>query len=212
VAAERLAAAVRGLQTISRGSPDAFSAVDIQSALDPAIAVIGHQLRNRARLLKAVPAMVPAVWGSACRLCQLFTNLLINAAHAIPEGRPEQNEVEVAVRSDGGSLVVAVRDTGTGMTRETCRRIFEPFFTTKPPGMGTGLGLPICQAIAREHGGYIEVDSNPDRGSTFRVFLPIAGEELMAGEASQSRRRPAIRDAAAVARVFLVGGSSRALS
>jgi len=82
-------------------------------------------------------------------------------------------------------LVVEVRDTGSGMSAEVRRRIFEPFFTTKPFGVGTGLGLPVCQTIAHEHRGSIEVESAPGRGSTFRVTLPIES-----GPSAPVRERP----------------------
>jgi two-component system, NtrC family, sensor kinase len=69
---------------------------------------------------------------------------------------------------------VQIEDTGVGIPREKLTKIFEPFYTTKPPGRGTGLGLSVCYGIVAEHGGRITADSQPGRGSIFRVFLPIA--------------------------------------
>ena len=72
-------------------------------------------------------------------------------------------------------LLVSFSDTGAGIPRENLSNIFAPFFTTKLPGRGTGLGLSICYGIVAEHGGRVQVDSQQDRGTTFRVFLPVAG-------------------------------------
>ncbi len=69
-------------------------------------------------------------------------------------------------------MVVEIEDTGVGITRSELSKIFEPFFTTKPPGRGTGLGLSISYGIVEQHRGRIEADSQPGRGSIFRVFLP----------------------------------------
>jgi signal transduction histidine kinase len=69
--------------------------------------------------------------------------------------------------------VVEIEDNGAGISRADQSRIFEPFYTTKPPGRGTGLGLSICYGIVEDHQGHIEVESQPGRGTTFRVFLPV---------------------------------------
>ena len=103
----------------------------------------------------------------------MFLNLLLNAAHAIPEGATERNEIRVSTRTDArGFAVVEVRDSGTGIAPDIQARIFDPFFTTKSSGEGTGLGLWICSGILSALGGDIRVESEIGRGSTFRVTLP----------------------------------------
>jgi signal transduction histidine kinase len=123
-------------------------------------------------------------------LGQVFVNLLLNAADAIAEGQPSQNEISIATSVDpAGRVVVEVRDSGIGISPELHNRIFDPFFTNKPVGRGTGLGLAICHHIITDLGGTISVESAPERGSVFLVTLPpaaVAGSEPVAGSAAVS--------------------------
>jgi CheY-like chemotaxis protein len=114
-------------------------------------------------------------------LGQVFLNLLVNAAQAIAEGRPESNEVRLVSRVEGTCAVVEVQDTGCGIDADVRARLFEPFFTTKPKGVGTGLGLSICKGIVESHGGRLSVESQPGEGTTFRVELPLAAAEMANG-------------------------------
>jgi CheY-like chemotaxis protein len=142
---------------------------------------------------------VPAVQGNESRLCQVFLNLLLNAAHAIPEGDAREHEIRVVIREGNtGEVVVEVRDTGMGMTPEVQARIFDPFFTTKAVGEGTGLGLSICHGIIDSMGGRIGVESLPGRGSTFRVHLGVAGTSV------ETRAEPAAVTATTRARILVV--------
>jgi CheY-like chemotaxis protein len=113
------------------------------------------------------------VLGNEARLGQVFLNLLVNAAQAIPEGNADKNEIRVATRvGPSGQVVVEIADTGCGIAPENLTRIWDPFFTTKPPGEGTGLGLSISHQIIAELGGDIAVKSAVDLGTTFTVTLP----------------------------------------
>jgi signal transduction histidine kinase len=143
-------------------------------ALEWALRVSERQLLERARLVKAL-SPVPRVRGNDGRLGQVFLNLLINAAQAIPEGYAPSNIITVSTgRDERGWVMVSVKDTGAGMLPEVARRVFEPFFTTKPVGIGTGLGLSICHGIVQAMGGEMSVESTPNFGSTFHVYLPLA--------------------------------------
>jgi CheY-like chemotaxis protein len=135
------------------------------------------------------------VEGNEARLAQVFLNLIINAAQALPEGKPAQNEVRLVTRRVGEAFVAAeVHDTGSGIPPEVVGRIFDPFFTTKPVGVGTGLGLALCHAFITSMGGRIEVESQVGRGTMFRVTLPVArGESVQASRAVESKKGVSMR-------------------
>jgi signal transduction histidine kinase len=106
---------------------------------------------------------------------RVITNLALNAAQAMPRGGTltiETSNVEALPDQRGAGVALTIRDTGVGMNEETRARLFEPFFTTRPTG--TGLGLPTVRRIVEQHGGQIAFDSEPGRGTTFRVCLPRA--------------------------------------
>jgi len=170
--AERVRHIVRDLRTLSRDEGEQLSDVDVRAVIESSLGLVRNELRHRARLVKDFEP-VPMVRASEGRLGQVLLNLLINAAHAVPDGKPGQNEVRVRLRAIAGRVVIEVMDTGCGIAPEVRDRIFDPFFTTKPVGMGTGLGLSICHGIVTGMGGDITVESEVGRGSTFRITLPI---------------------------------------
>jgi signal transduction histidine kinase len=107
------------------------------------------------------------------QLEQVLMNLVINARDAMSAGG--RLTVEARPGPAGSHALLAVSDTGCGMTPEVKAHIFEPFFTTKGPGKGTGLGLATVQDIVQQASGYIDVESDPGVGTTFKVYLPLAG-------------------------------------
>ncbi|HEX6278118.1 MAG TPA: PAS domain S-box protein [Polyangiaceae bacterium] len=169
--AERVATIVRDLKTFARADGWARGPVRIESVLEAALDVAESATAKSARVTRRY-ADVPAVLGNGARLEQVFLNLVLNAAQAIPEGDPANHEIRIELASDGETIRVEVVDDGSGMTPDVLDRIFDPFYTTKPPGVGTGLGLPICRSIVRAHGGEIVVKSTPGQGSAFTVTLP----------------------------------------
>jgi PAS domain S-box-containing protein len=171
--AHRVRQIVRDLRTFSRGDDEVATAVNVQAVLESAITMARGELRMRAQIVREYRE-VPLVEGNEGRFGQVFLNLLINAAQAIPPGKPDQHEVRLVLRHSGDRVIVEVKDTGVGMAPEVRARIFDPFFTTKPVGEGTGLGLSICHGIVTGFGGEITVESEEGRGSTFRVVLPVA--------------------------------------
>ena len=171
---ERMRQIVRQLKVFSRVDDAHDEPVDLHRVLDSVTQMAASEIRPRARLVKQY-GIVPAVRGNEGKLFQVFLNLVINAAHAIPEGLTDTHEIRLISRVDAdGRVVVEVRDTGLGIAPEHVRRIFDPFFTTKAPGQGTGLGLSICDTIVRALGGTIRVESTPGHGATFHVALHAA--------------------------------------
>ena len=177
--AERIRLIVRDLKTFSRADTDRRGAVDIRRILDSSVNMVWNEIRHRARLVKDY-AEIPPVEGNEPRLGQVFLNLLVNAAHAIPEGHAERNEIRLSTRlRDSSSVVVEVRDSGSGIPTDVIGRIFEPFFTTKPIGVGTGLGLSISHSIVTSLGGQLSVESDVGKGTVFRIVLPVAKAEVL---------------------------------
>jgi PAS domain S-box-containing protein len=171
--ANRVKQIVRDLLTFAQGNVEQRGAVDVRGIVESAVQMAWHEIRHRARLMKSL-AEVPPVNANEARLGQVFLNLLVNAAQAIPEGRADQHEVRVATMTDEhGNAVIEVSDTGLGITPENMPYIFDPFFTTKGDG-GTGLGLAISHGTIKGLGGDILVKSVPGRGTTVRVVLPSA--------------------------------------
>ncbi|QRN96781.1 HAMP domain-containing protein [Archangium violaceum] len=178
--AERVRLIVRDLKMLSHPDDRESGPVDLVKVVRSAAKMAAHEIRDRARLVQLVEN-VPPVRGNSARLCQVFLNLLINAAHAISPGAVERNEIQLVARvEDAQRVTVEVRDTGCGIPADKLERIFEPFFTTKPVGQGSGLGLSVCQRIISSHGGDISVESEVGRGTTFRVSLPMHGGEARA--------------------------------
>jgi PAS domain S-box-containing protein len=200
--AERIATIVRDLKVFARGEQESrMQAVDVRRAVELACKMADNVIRHRARLVMDFEPVAP-VEAIESRLCQVFLNLLLNAAQAIPENLgPSEHEIRVRLRSVGASQIsVEVTDTGVGMTPEVLARAFDPFFTTKPVGEGTGLGLSICHGIIESMGGTITAESQPNRGSTFRVVLRAAAREVE----SQSRLTLVAPPPSARARILVV--------
>ncbi|MBA3392460.1 MAG: PAS domain S-box protein [Deltaproteobacteria bacterium] len=183
--AERVRKIVRGLKTFSRSDEERRAPIELSQVLDLAANMTFNEIRHRARLIKDF-GRVPLVEADESRLAQVFINLLVNAAHSIPEGDTTRNEIRISTFVDPGGWVVAqVQDTGAGIPQALLAQIFNPFFTTKDIGVGSGLGLSICEGIVTALGGTIAVHSELGKGSTFRVSLPAwSGESTVAHAAS----------------------------
>jgi PAS domain S-box-containing protein len=192
-AAEQVRLIVKDLKVFSRSDEDGRGPVDVQRLLESALRLAWNEVRHRARLVKEWQ-VVPPVIANEARLGEVFVNLIVNAAQAIPEGHADRNEIRLVTSLDGqGRVAIEVRDTGVGIPPEVRARIFDPFFTTKPVGVGTGLGLAICHRIVTELGGDITVASVPGEGTTFRVTLPIAPADRVAPGAAHVEREAARR-------------------
>jgi signal transduction histidine kinase len=175
---------VSDIKIFVRPVEERFGPTDLHRVLDSVLRMAWHQVVHKARLVKEYGGAA-FVHGSEARLAQVFLNLVINAAQAIPDDSSDRHQISVVTRQEEPDCIqVEIRDTGPGIPPELLERIFEPFFTTKPVGVGTGLGLPICLRIVTEMGGNIGVQSQLGQGSLFWVRLRSAPEVKAAGEAS----------------------------
>ena len=167
--ARRVRDIVQDLRTFSRSAADHEGVVDVRTVLESSLRMARVQISQRAKVTTTF-GEVPLVKGDESRIGQVFLNLLINAAQALPEGRP--NRIDVATSFEDGWVIVEIADSGPGIPLDVLPRIFEPFFTTKAAA-GTGLGLPISDRIVRELGGEIRVHSS-SAGARFQVCFPAA--------------------------------------
>ncbi|HEU0036198.1 MAG TPA: PAS domain S-box protein [Kofleriaceae bacterium] len=194
--ADRVQRIVHDVRVFARGSGDTRAPVALPLVLDSTIQLALNSIRHRAQLVREYEP-VPLVAADEPRLGQLFLNLLINALQAFddepPTDRPAEIRVRTATAADGAACI-EITDTGRGIAAEMLGRVFEPFFTTKPPGVGTGLGLPICRSIVNALGGTIEIQSELGRGTTCRVTLPALARAATAEPAAQTAQpTPAAR-------------------
>jgi two-component system, NtrC family, sensor kinase len=172
--AERMRGIVQSLRALARGDAVTTQPMDVHEVLDNSVQLAWGRLRSRGHVVREYGDL-PLVLANSVQLSQVFVNLLVNAAQALPEA--DKGEIRVVTQQHSESMVrVEVHDNGCGIPAENLERIFEPFFTTKPVGEGTGLGLSISHDIIRGLGGELSVSSTPGAGTTFRVLLPVASE------------------------------------
>ena len=170
-AAQRVRRIALDLKLFSGGQADDNTSADVERVLDSSLRMARSQVRQRARVVKHY-AGVPLVSGAEARLGQVFLNLIVNAAQAIPEGDVERQEIRLVTEVDAnGRIVVSIHDTGGGIPHSVMAQLFTPFVTTKPAGVGTGLGLSICQRLVTAMGGSIWAESVVGRGTVFHVAL-----------------------------------------
>jgi signal transduction histidine kinase len=172
---ERVKTIVRDLKDFARVGSAEWLWADIHHGLESTLNIVWNELKYKATVEREYGAL-PQVHCIPSQLNQVFMNLLVNAAHAI-DG---QGLIRVRTGCNDKQVWVEVIDTGIGIPPENLNRIFDPFFTTKALGKGTGLGLSLAWGIVQRHRGTIEVESQPGKGSTFRVVLPIDGQGVAA--------------------------------
>jgi two-component system NtrC family sensor kinase len=178
--AERAARIVRNLLTFARKRQSTRMMVDVNDIVRETLALRAYEQRvNNIEAIQALAATMPQVFADGYQVKQILLNLIINAEQAMASAGGRGT---VTVRSwhdaERESVVLEVNDDGPGIAPELQARIFDPFFTTKEVGTGTGLGLSVAFAIVQEHGGHMWVVSEPGRGSSFYVELPVSGVAL----------------------------------
>lgn len=159
---------VQDLRDFSREGDADWHTVDVHAGLESTLKVVWSEIRYKAEIERDY-GQLPEIYCLPSQLNQVFLNLLLNAAQAILE----HGTITLRTRCQEDHVFISVSDTGVGIAPENLDRIFDPFFTTKPVGKGVGLGLSVTYGIVEKHGGRIEVESEPGKGSTFTIRLPV---------------------------------------
>lgn len=172
--AHRARSVIRRLLDFSRQSESVRDRVDLNETVNETISLMRHLLHTSGvQLHVRLANSLPWVWADKNQLKQVFVNLFHNALQAMPQGGEMTVETSLSTREGRTWATIAVSDSGVGISPQDQERIFEPFFTTKSDRGGTGLGLSVTYGIVTNHGGTIEVESQPGQGSRFTVYLPV---------------------------------------
>jgi two-component system cell cycle sensor histidine kinase/response regulator CckA len=197
--ARRGADMVQRLLTFARGVEGRRVAVEVKGLLGDIAQIANDTFLKHIRVRTVVPADLSMVSGDPTQLHQVFLNLCLNARDAMPSGGTLTLSAHDVMLGEhdaspdtrpGRYVVVTVEDSGTGIPHTIIDHIFDPFFTTKALGQGTGLGLSTSQAIVKNHGGFLQVSSEPGRGSTFKVYLPAQADSRSVSELPEDLELP----------------------
>jgi PAS domain S-box-containing protein len=166
---------VEDLKDFSRADAgQQWTRANLHQGIDSTLNIVANEVKYRADVVKAY-GDIPEIECLPLQINQVVLNLVVNAAQAMG---PERGLITLRTgMADAHTVKLEVEDSGPGIPPEALSRIFDPFFTTKAVGKGTGLGLSLAYGIVKKHGGRIEVDTEPGRGSCFRVLLPIRHTE-----------------------------------
>lgn len=182
-AGKRGAELVKQILAFSRQSDHQLSAIRFQSVMEEVLKLIRSSIPKNIEIIQTLQNDCGLVLSDSIQLHQIGMNLITNAYHAVQENcgkiHVDLREIEVNQRlndvglTPGKYATLTVSDTGTGIQEEHLEKIFEPYFTTKEKGKGTGLGLSAVYGIVKEHKGEIKVTSEPGKGTTFQVYIPV---------------------------------------
>lgn len=171
---DRCARIISSLLTFSRKSPASFCRVSVNEILERCLLLCHHRLDlSNILLRKSFDPITPLMVADSNQALQCLVNLIFNAADAMPQGG--ELHLESLYDRKKESVIVRVKDTGTGISPEDLPHVFEPFFTTKKEGYGVGLGLSTVYGIMENHGGSVTVDSIPGKGTVFELRFPVNG-------------------------------------
>jgi len=193
--ARRAANLVKQLLMFGRRSPMQICSLDLDQVLADLHKMLGRLLGEHVTLDFSNETGLPQVTGDPGMIEQVVVNLCVNARDAMPDGGRlvvRTAAVEISVEEAEGRpeakpgrfVCLSVADTGKGMNQAVLARVFEPFYTTKEVGKGTGLGLASVYGIVKQHGGWLEVESQEGQGSTFRVFLPVTSNPVIVAKSN----------------------------
>jgi PAS domain S-box-containing protein len=170
---QRVKSIVQNLRDFSHVDKGEFKFADINQGIESTLNIVWNELKYKAEVIKEY-GDIPQIECLPQQLNQVFMNLLLNAAQAITT----HGEIRIRTYQATNNVVVEISDTGIGIPKDNLPRIFEPFFTTKEVGKGTGLGLSVAYGIVQKHNGKIEVESEVNKRTTFRVILPYGRSDI----------------------------------
>jgi len=193
-AAARAATLIRQLLMFSRKQVMQFRHLDLNETLHNSIKMLERLVGEHVQIAFHPQRRMPAIHADSSMVEQIVMNLAVNARDAMPNGGRVSITTSLQTicraptpldpeRREGDYVCLTFTDTGVGMDTQILSRIFEPFFTTKPVGQGTGLGLSTVFGIVRQHRGWLEVESKPNQGTSFRIFLPASQQPAQKAEA-----------------------------
>lgn len=169
---EKMNGIIKGLNHFNRNQDTFDEDCKIDEIIDSCLQMLSHLIKGRIEVNTRYPKDLPSIRGNVGKLHQVFTNLISNSAQAIDK----QGQIDISVQEKNNKLIIAIKDSGSGISKENLQRIFEPFFTTKAAGVGTGLGLSITRSIIEEHQGEMEFESTLGEGTTVSLSLPFSAE------------------------------------
>jgi PAS domain S-box-containing protein len=192
-AIERCQSVVQGFLALVRQQAPTRQAVALRSVLDDVLVLLGHALEaDGVTIENRLAEDLPPLWADANQLHHVLANLITNAHHVLRQSdAPRRLRLTAMATADRRQVILEVADSGPGMPEDVQRRVFDPFFTTKSPGEGSGLGLPLCRSMIENHGGTIEISSQPGQGTTVSLTLPAAASEAPAPQDASGPAAPA---------------------
>lgn len=183
----RAADLTQQLLAFARGGKYSVQVLDLNRIVNEAVQLVASTLGKKIEVVMELEEGLPRVEGDSSQIVQAIVNICINARDAMPQGGqlkirtqladPAKSRFKLTERTDG-YVLLTLEDNGIGMTKEVMSRIFEPFYTTKREQKGTGLGLAMVYGIVKNHGGYIDVDSKPNQGTCFSIYLPATTRSI----------------------------------
>ena len=171
---ERISIILKRMLSLSRPATSEYRWVDVNTLIENTLSLVRYDRRAKSiKVLDRVNPDLPMVWLNPLHFEQVLLNIFLNALDAMAVKDNPSHELEISRRLENDMIVIQTRDSGIGMESEICRRAFESFFTTKELGKGTGLGLFISYNLVSELDGTIELESEPGKGTTVTVKIPI---------------------------------------
>jgi two-component system NtrC family sensor kinase len=161
---------VKDLLLFSHTDTDEFTKCELSQLIDKSITLINHHLEiNNVKLIKVYPKEIIEIFCNSQKIQQALMSLLINAIESMPNG----GSIKVDLTKENNLAVIRIKDEGMGIPEKDLPHIFEPFYSTKEAAKGTGLGLSIVYGIISLHNGHVEVEETSQKGTTFKITLPI---------------------------------------